>query len=80
MNLNKQQVELALSAGLELLGDKSEVVVPVKLNDGIFLLKQLMMAIANGQLGLTPVTPPVPPALKPPGEKNPTPRGPKPKK
>lgn len=52
--MNKQQVELALGAGLELLGDKSETTIPVKLNDGIFFLKQLLHLIASGQLGLLP--------------------------
>lgn len=52
--MNKEQVQLAVSAGLELLGDKSEVVIPVKLNDGVFLLKQLLMLIAQGQMGLQP--------------------------
>ncbi len=52
--MNKQQVELAVGAGLELLGDKSETAIPAKLNDGIFFLKQLLMLIAQGQLGLTP--------------------------
>lgn len=59
--MNKEQVEIALGAGLELLGEKSEIVIPVKLNDGVFMLKQLLLAIANGQLGLTPVTQPEPP-------------------
>lgn len=62
--MNKQQVETALGAGLELLGDKSELAIPVRLNDGVFMLKQLLMAIANGQLGLTPVNP-TPPELTP---------------
>ena len=52
MDLNKQQIEIAIGAGLELLGDKSEVIIPVKLNDGVFLLKQLLMGIAQGQVGL----------------------------
>jgi hypothetical protein len=59
--MNKEQVEIALGAGLELLGEKSEIVIPVKLNDGVFMLKQLLLAIANGQLGLTPVIQPEPP-------------------
>lgn len=71
--MNKQQVEIALAAGLELLGEKSEIAVPVRLNDGVFMLKQLLMAIANGQLGLTPVTQPpevtpVDPDIDPPQE------------
>lgn len=65
MNMNKPQVELALKAGLELLGEESDISVPVKLNDGVFLLKQLLMAIAGGQLGLTPVVAQAPPELTP---------------
>ena len=56
MNLGKDEIELAINAGLELLGPESEVVVPVKLNDGVFLLKQLLMSIAAGRIGLTPTT------------------------
>ena len=52
--MNKQQVEMAVGSGLELLGDKSEVAIPARLNDGIFLLKQLLHLIASGQLGLQP--------------------------
>jgi len=52
--MNKQQIEVAVGAGLELLGEKSEVSIPAKLNDGVFLLKQLLIAIAQGQIGLTP--------------------------
>lgn len=63
--MNKAQVEVALKAGLELLGDESEISIPAKLNDGVFLLKQLLIAIANGQLGLTPVVAPQPPEITP---------------
>ena len=52
MNMNKEQVELAVNTGLELLGPKSEIAIPVKLNDGVFLLKQLLVGIAQGQIGL----------------------------
>lgn len=76
--MNKEQVEIAIKTGLELLGDESEVQVPMKMNDGVFLLKQLLLAIANGQLGLTPTAPPKPPEitpvdpdLEPPGEPDP---------
>lgn len=63
--MNKAQVELAIKTGLALLGDESEISVPVKLNDGVFLLKQLLISIAQGQLGLTPVVQPEPPELTP---------------
>ena len=62
--MNKQQVEIAVNAGLELLGDKSEVVVPVRLNDGVFFLRQLLVLIAQGHMGLQPTVqtePPIPP-------------------
>ncbi len=61
--MNKQQVETAVGAGLELLGDKSDVVIPTALNDGIFFLKQLLMLIASGQLGLRPTVQKPPPGL-----------------
>ncbi len=58
--MNKQQVETAVGAGLELLGDESEITIPTKLNDGIFFLKQLLMLIGSGQMALQPTvqTPP----------------------
>ena len=68
MNISKEQVELAISAGLELLGPESEVAVPAKLNDGVFLLKQLLRGIATGGIGLTPTTK-QPPADTPPNRK-----------
>lgn len=74
--MNKQQVEIAVATGLELLGEKSEIAIPAKNIDGAFLLKQLLMAIAQGQLGLTP-TVQAPPAGDPPPKPNPTPRGPR---
>ena len=52
--MDKQQVEMAIGAGLELLGDKSDVTIPVRLNDGIFLLKQLLHLIGSGQMALQP--------------------------
>jgi len=64
MNMNKQQIEIAIGTGLELFGDKSELAIPVRMNDGVFLLKQLLLAIGNGSLGLTP-TQQVPPELTP---------------
>ena len=55
MMMNKEQVELSVKAGLELLGPESDISIPAKLNDGIFLLKQLLALIAQGQMGLQPV-------------------------
>jgi hypothetical protein len=40
-----------------LLGENSEISVPAKLVDGAFLLKHLLLAIGQGQLGLTPIQP-----------------------
>lgn len=67
--MNKQEVELAVGAGLELLGKDSEVPIPARLNDGVFLLKQLLLLVASGQLGLMPTVQKKPPPPPPP---NPT--------
>lgn len=74
--MNKQQIEIAVGAGLELLGEKSELSIPVKLNDGVFLLKQFLLGIANGQLGIAPAmqkeddVPPKTPPQSPPPNRN----------
>ena len=60
--MNKEQVQLAVSAGLELLGPNSDVSIPAKLNDGVFILKQLLAAIAQGHIGLSSTTQPEIPA------------------
>jgi hypothetical protein len=75
MNMNKQQIEIAIGTGLELLGDKSDLPIPARLTDGTFLLKQLLLAIGNGSLGLTPTqpTPPAPPEIVPVDPEVPTP-------
>ncbi len=81
--MNKQQVELAVGAGLELLGEKSEVIIPVRLNDGAFFLKQLLMLIASGQMGLQPTVqtdPAVLPGDVPPVATPPQPTAPSQKK
>jgi hypothetical protein len=54
--MNKEQVQIAVSAGLELLGSESTTLIPVRLNDGVFLLKQLLVAIAQGRIGLSNTT------------------------
>lgn len=65
MEFNKETVGLAVKTGLELLGDESEITIPAKLNDGVFFLKQLLVAIAKGELSLgnavEPDTPTPPP-------------------
>lgn len=59
--MNKQQVELAIGTGLQLLGDSSDITIPAKHNDGVFYLKQLLNLIATGQFALAPTQPPAPP-------------------
>lgn len=54
MNLNREQVGMAIHAGMELLGPESDVAIPAKLNDGVFLLKQLLGGIAQGKIALSP--------------------------
>lgn len=65
MNMTKEQVGMAVNAGLELFGPKSEVKIPVRMNDSVFLLKQLLVSIAQGKTGLTAVDqkPPAPPPI-----------------
>lgn len=62
MNLNREQVGMAIQAGLELLGPESDVAIPAKLNDGVFLLKQLLGGIAQGKIALSPAVEQEPPA------------------
>lgn len=52
--MNRQEVETAVSTGLELLSNKSEVVIPIRLNDGVFYLKRLLRLIAAGEMALLP--------------------------
>jgi hypothetical protein len=53
---------------LELLGHDSNIQIPARMNDGVYLLKQLLAGIATGKIGLSPVirkvdedSPPPPP-------------------
>ena len=55
ISLGKEQAVAAVDAGLELLGPKSGITVPIHLNEGVFLLRKLLEAIATGTIGLTPV-------------------------
>lgn len=57
MNMTKEQVQLAVSSGMELLGPDSEVAIPAKLTDGVFFLKQLLISIGQGQIALADPTP-----------------------
>lgn len=50
--MDKQQVEVAIAAGLELLGDKSNIAIPARLSTGVFFLKNMLLQIAQGQLVL----------------------------
>jgi hypothetical protein len=69
MNMNKDQLELAVRAGLELLGPESEVAIPAKLTDGVFFLKGLLGGIAQGAISLNSVMQDAPVAT--PGSKGP---------
>jgi hypothetical protein len=69
MNMNKDQLELAVRSGLELLGPESEISIPTKLNDGIFFLKGLLGGIASGAIGLSSAMQDAPVAT--PGSKGP---------
>ena len=52
MNMSKEQIGMAVQAGLELLGPESEVKIPSKLNDGVFFLKGLLAGIGQGRISL----------------------------
>lgn len=53
MNLTKEQVSIGVRAGLELLGDSSNISIPARLNDGIFVLKQILFSVAQGRIVLS---------------------------
>lgn len=61
MNITKEQVEVAVESGLELLGPNSEIAVPVELIDGVFFLKLLLSGIAAGRIALSPTVHQEPP-------------------
>ncbi len=68
--MNKEQVALAVNAGLELLGPNSDLPIPAKLNDGVFFLRQFLSNVGQGRLAIVPATqkadqPPAPPADPP---------------
>lgn len=52
LSLNREQVALAVKTGLDILGQESDVVVPVKYNDGVFFLKMLLNGIGTGAISL----------------------------
>ena len=53
--MEKGHVQMAIQAGLELLGPESGGSIPTKLNDGIFFLKQLLYNIGQGNYALVPM-------------------------
>jgi len=70
ISIGKEQAAAAVEAGLELLGPKSGIAVPIHLNEGVFLLKKMLEAIAVGSIGLSPVVqePPKPSPPKSPAK------------
>lgn len=64
--MNKEQVTMAIQAGMVLLGPDSDVQIPAKLNDGVFLLKQLLGGIGSGQIALSNVEQQPQPPSEPP--------------
>ncbi len=56
MNLTNEVLEKAVRAGLDLLGPESDIAIPAKMNDGIFMLRQILGKIAAGEIMLVPST------------------------
>ena len=54
MQMTQETVSLAVTTGLELLGSNSDITIPAKHLDGVFLLKQLLGSIMKGEIGLAP--------------------------
>jgi hypothetical protein len=54
MNLTNEVLEKAVRSGLELLGPESDISIPAKLNDGIFMLRQVLGKLAQGEIMLVP--------------------------
>lgn len=54
MNMNREQVAIAVTTGLTLLGPESKLELPASQLDGIFMLKALLNGIASGQIALQP--------------------------
>ena len=64
MNMTKEQVQVAIAAGLALTNPESEAPIPMKHASGAVILHQLLLAIGSGQVRLESATPDQPP--KPP--------------
>lgn len=54
MNISKEQVELAIGAGLAVIGEKADTAIPAKYITGIQILRQLLILIGSGQVALSP--------------------------
>lgn len=68
MNFTKEQVEIALQAGLSLTNPESDLLeVFRKHAAGVMILRQLLMGIGSGEIALSPATQPDPDAALPPG-------------
>ncbi|KKL16930.1 hypothetical protein LCGC14_2490660 [marine sediment metagenome] len=69
MNLTKEQVEIALAAGLSLTNPESDLLeVFRKHAAGVMILRQLLMGIGSGEIALSPATqldPAAPPGTPP---------------
>ena len=70
MQITRQQLEVAVAAGLTLTNPESETLVPIKFTKGVEILHQILIGIGSGQLLLRAVeqpataTPPKPPVGK----------------
>ena len=72
--MNREQIAMAVNAGLELLSNKSEVAIPMRLFDSVSLLRLLLSGIARGEIALgSPETPqplPIEPEPESEGDEN----------
>ena len=53
--MNREQIAIAIKAGLELLSEKSDIEVPVRMAHGVHLLNLLLNGIARGEVAISPV-------------------------
>jgi len=53
MNMTKEQVQVAVGAGLALTNPESDLLIPVKHAGGVVILHQLLLGIGSGQLVIT---------------------------
>lgn len=74
MQLTNEQVQVGVAAGLALTDPDGDGVVPMKHASGAIILRQLCLAVAQGQVGFAPLVQQEPPDGAP--TPNPTPRGP----